>query len=118
MVFFLREWGCANLVTRLITFVRFSATNQTSYRPTNEDCLMRDVLTPNFCKICIEELWLRLLRRISIIEGAESDCRTFSINLLPLAQFRINETLVGMEERYDILWSRKREGNPPAFGCI
>jgi hypothetical protein len=72
---------------------------------------MRDVLTPNFCKVCIEELWLRLLRRISIIEDAKSDCRSFSINLLPLAQFRTNETLVGTEESYEIVWSRKREGN-------
>lgn len=72
---------------------------------------MRDVVTPNFCKVCIEELWLRLLRRISIIENAKGDCRSFGIDLLPLAQFRTNETMVGAEERYEIVWSRKREGN-------
>lgn len=102
-----------SLVTPLIISRRFSATNRTTYRPTNEGCLMRDVLTPNFCKVCIEELWLRLLRRISIIEDAKSDCRSFSINLLPLAQFRTNETLVGTEESYEIVWSRRREGNFP-----
>jgi len=91
-------------------FPTFSATNRTTYRPTNEDCLMRDVVTSNFCKVCIEELWLRLLRRISIIESAESDCRSFGIRLLPLAQFRTNETLAGTEESYEIVWSKKREG--------
>ncbi|KAF9651658.1 hypothetical protein BDM02DRAFT_3154243 [Thelephora ganbajun] len=91
-------------------FPTFSATNRTTYRPTNEDCLMRDVVIPDFCKVCIEELWLRLLKRVSIIENAESDCRSFIINLLPLAQFRTNETLVGTEESYEIVWSRKRKG--------
>jgi len=96
-------------------FPTFSATNKTTYRPTNEDCLMRDVVTPNFCEVCIEELWLRLLKRISIIETAESDCRSFGINLLPLAQFRTDETLVGTEESYEIVWSRKREGQEDRF---
>ena len=105
------SWFIHNLVLQDITSRRFSATNRTTYRPTNEDCLMRDVVTPNFCKVCIEELWLRLLRRISIIENGESGCRSFSISLLPLAQFRTNETLVGTEESYEIVWSRKREGN-------
>lgn len=74
---------------------------------------MRDVLTPNFCKVCVEELWLRLLRRISIIENAASDCRYFGISLLPLAQFRVEETAVGAGEKYEIVWSRKRKGNSP-----
>lgn len=72
---------------------------------------MRNVVTPNFCKVCIEELWLSLLRRISIIESVEGGCTSFGINLLPLAQFRTNETLVETEESYEIVWSRKREGN-------
>jgi len=79
---------------------------------------MRDVVTPNFCKVCIEELWLRLLGRISIIENVESDCRSFGINLLPLAQFRTDETLVGTEESYEIVWSRKREGKSPSSQSV
>ena len=79
---------------------------------------MRDVVTPNFCKVCIEELWLRLLRRVSIIENTKSDCRSFGINLLPLAQFRTNETLVGTGESYTIVWSRKREGSSPLIAVM
>lgn len=76
---------------------------------------MRNVVTPNFCKVCVEGLWLRLLRRISIIENVDSACRSFGIHLLPLGQFRTNETLVATEERYEILWSRKREGSSPSI---
>ncbi|KAK6992530.1 hypothetical protein R3P38DRAFT_3225605 [Favolaschia claudopus] len=50
----------------------FSLDNQTPYRPTNEDCLMRQVTTPNFCKACIEGLWLALLRNVSLIDDIDA----------------------------------------------
>lgn len=39
------------LVHRTKRISRWSDKNQTSYRPTNEDCLMRIVTTPSFCKV-------------------------------------------------------------------
>lgn len=39
-----------------------------SYRPTNEGCLMRQVAMPDFCVVCTEGLWLRLLSKVSLID--------------------------------------------------
>ena len=55
--------------------IRFSEKNETSYRPTNDDCLMRTVTSPNFCKACTEGLWLSLLRRVDLIDGIREDCQ-------------------------------------------
>ncbi|OBZ71631.1 hypothetical protein A0H81_08541 [Grifola frondosa] len=113
-------------------FPTFSDKNETSYRPTNEDCLMRIVTTPNFCKVCTEGLWYALLKRVDLIDGVRAGCRweddpapatevdvsrgaqkrgkwwkTLDLNLVPLAQFRADP--VGVEESYTITW--KKDGH-------
>ncbi|OCH90452.1 hypothetical protein OBBRIDRAFT_793331 [Obba rivulosa] len=102
-------------------FPTFSEKNKTSYRPTNEDCLMRQVTTPNFCKVCIEGLWLSLLRRVDLIDDLRLGCqweldtespdkpspvgkwkRTLELDLIPLAQFRAGGSAT--QESYAITW--------------
>ncbi|KAF8073531.1 IgA peptidase M64-domain-containing protein [Lyophyllum atratum] len=96
----------------------FSEKNETSYRPTNDDCLMRSVTTPNFCKVCIEGLWMSLLRRVSLIDDIKEGCKlgssgngfvglikTIDVQLIPLAQFR--EAPVS-HESYIIKWWKGR----------
>ncbi|KAI0754585.1 IgA peptidase M64-domain-containing protein [Daedaleopsis nitida] len=85
----------------------FSERNETTYRPTNEDCLMRIVTTPNFCKACVEGLWYALLRRVSLIDSLTPGCsaageRTLALSLVPLAQFR--KEPVDVDEGYEITW--------------
>ncbi|KAI0642983.1 IgA peptidase M64-domain-containing protein [Trametes meyenii] len=89
----------------------FSEKNETSYRPTNEDCLMRIVTTPNFCKPCTEGLWHALLRRVNLIDDLQSGCeedeagglaRTLNLDLVPLAHLR--KSPVDVEESYVITW--------------
>ncbi|KAH8085940.1 IgA peptidase M64-domain-containing protein [Cristinia sonorae] len=99
----------------------FSETNTTSYRPTNEDCLMRIVTTPDFCKACLEGLWLSLLRRVDFIDSISASCeqigvspprfnRVLDLSLVPLAQFRLppeddlQATARVPEESYTIRW--------------
>ncbi|KAG9078393.1 hypothetical protein FS749_009571, partial [Ceratobasidium sp. UAMH 11750] len=56
---------------------RASAEWQTvSYRPTDEGCLMRQVAKPDFCVVCTEALWLKLLARVSLIDAVaiSSNC--------------------------------------------
>ncbi|KAG6879333.1 hypothetical protein C0992_003467 [Termitomyces sp. T32_za158] len=101
----------------------FSEDNQTTYRPTNDDCLMRSVTTPDFCKVCIEGLWLSLLRRVNLIDGIQEGCeqraleanesftstwtRTLDLTLVPLAQFRERQTRA--KESYIIEWRKDRK---------
>lgn len=96
-------------------FPTFSMDNKTSYRPTNDDCLMRSVIKPNFCKVCLEGLWLSLLKRIDLIDNLRIMCgrdrhRTFEVDLVPLADFR--EHPVSSEESYSIAWSKDGEVLP------
>ncbi|RDB19088.1 hypothetical protein Hypma_014325 [Hypsizygus marmoreus] len=103
----------------------FSEANETSYRPTNEDCLMRIVTSPNFCKVCIEGLWLSLLRRVSLIDDVKEACewrpvpltsttqegswiKTLDLQLVPLAQFRSDAPEVERNESYTITWWKDR----------
>ncbi|KAH9950639.1 IgA peptidase M64-domain-containing protein [Amylocystis lapponica] len=99
----------------------FSDQNATSYRPTNEDCLMRIVTTPNFCKVCLEGLWLSLLRRVDFIDDMRSTCvwevvdpspvrgagtwkRMLELDLVPVAHLR--EEPVAQKENYAITWTK------------
>ncbi|KAF9015837.1 hypothetical protein BDZ89DRAFT_962416 [Hymenopellis radicata] len=87
-------------------FPTYSVDNKTSYRPTNEDCLMRQVTTPNFCKVCMEGLWHALLSRVGLIDGLYETCsgtsKMIEADLVPLAEFR--EDPIPAEESYTITW--------------
>lgn len=105
--------------TRIFFFFRYSDLNETSYRPTNEDCLMRVVISPNFCKVCTEKLWLNLLERVDFIDDIKESCvqqhhssgsgwsKVIDLHLLPLAHLR--KTPVGPDESYTITW--KKDGS-------
>ncbi|OJA21024.1 hypothetical protein AZE42_02333 [Rhizopogon vesiculosus] len=100
-------------------FPTFSMDNETSYRPTNDDCLMRSVTKPNFCKVCLEGLWLSLLKRVDLIDDFRTTCghnreRTFEVNLVPLAEFR--DSPVSSHESYRITWLRDEEVLPQFTG--
>ncbi|KAG8830081.1 hypothetical protein FRC17_005475 [Serendipita sp. 399] len=87
----------------------FTMLNETTYRPTNQGCLMRQVVLPNFCKPCTEGLWLQLLKRIeliddlSVIYDIKSENVFVQVVPVPLGQFR-GEAPTG-PEFIDIVWT-------------
>lgn len=88
-------------------FSRFSDTNMTMYRPTNDYCTMRSIYSPNFCHVCLEGLWLALLKPLSLIDNvtqvAQKDGSTkVGLELLPLGEFR--KIPIPHKEGYTILW--------------
>ncbi|KAJ3995315.1 IgA peptidase M64-domain-containing protein [Lentinula boryana] len=106
-------------------FPTYSDANKTSYRPTNENCLMRIVTTPDFCSVCLEGLWHALLSRVKLIDDlvvsttegsgvigmASSQPKTIiAAKLVPLAQFRSDVELTQLRalaaetESYTIAW--------------
>lgn len=95
---------------------RFTDKNATTYRPSNEDCLMRAVATPNFCKVCLEGLWLSLLRRVNLIDGIKEDCQKRTLGrlvkiieaqLIPLAHLRFDtQEFAAKKESYTIIWQK------------
>ncbi|KAF5331313.1 hypothetical protein D9758_015805 [Tetrapyrgos nigripes] len=89
-------------------FPTYSDANKTTYRPTNEDCLMRIVTTPNFCKVCLEGLWHALLSNVSLIDSISETCNgdatVLTASLVPLAQLRTDS--IAAAETYTITWSK------------
>jgi len=97
----------------------FSITNTTTYRPTDEQCLMRIVTSPEFCSVCKEGLWLSLLRRVSLLDGLSisfggSDSVTLRLRLLPFGQLRTDQANRLRGEEYSIQW-RKEDQDLPHF---
>lgn len=62
------------------------------YRPTNEECLMRNMTSPNFCDVCYENMWLQFFKTVSAIENIALSCDAseilFSLETLGIGQFR------------------------------
>ncbi|PPR05386.1 hypothetical protein CVT24_008000 [Panaeolus cyanescens] len=102
----------------------FSETNKTSYRPTNDDCLMRTVTTPNLCKVCIEGLWHSLLRKVTLIDNLNATCvwdsssqswtRELRLGLIPVAHLRSQEDHSPSfpSEAYSIIWRKDGQIQP------
>ncbi|KZV70391.1 hypothetical protein PENSPDRAFT_579420 [Peniophora sp. CONT] len=91
-------------------FPTFSETNETSYRPTNEDCLMRITNEPNFCSVCIEGLWMSLLSRVELIEDSTSTC----VFDAPTGKWtrELSVDLVDLTDRGEYITSWSRNGLP------
>ncbi|KAH9059979.1 IgA peptidase M64-domain-containing protein [Lactarius vividus] len=84
-------------------FPTFSMDNKTTYRPTNEDCLMRRTVSLHFCSACAEALWLMLLKRVDLFEEPGLDVYCFQshtvihTNLIPFGDKE-------QEHLYKIQW--------------
>jgi len=75
------------------------------YRSNNEFCLMRNMSSPNFCKICEENMWIQFFQQISAIDNITETCQgtsiTIKLNVIALGQFR-DVPIPG--ETYDLRW--------------
>ena len=49
------------------TFDQFGS--DVGYRPTHDSCLMRDMTTPKFCAVDEENMWVRFLNRVSLVDS-------------------------------------------------
>jgi len=104
----------------------YSIENRTSYRPTNEQCLMRPMTSSNLCSPCTEGLWLSLFSRVNLVDGFGGVCHKpdehsdeyhlkQEVRVIPLAQFRNNTSSLSLDdakshESFNITWSRMGTG--------
>jgi len=80
---------------------------------------MRDARKSEFCHVCMEGLWLSLLRQVDFLENVREGCqwisdpgggtkgkwqKTLDMTLVPLAQFRKKK--IGIAESYTITWKK------------
>ncbi len=80
-------------MSRVAAFPNFDKENNIDgYRPTNESCLMRDMMHEYFCPVCQENNWLNFFNNISLIDKVQvkKNGTDFSVLIQPiqLGQFR------------------------------
>ncbi|KAF9429290.1 hypothetical protein BGZ76_001536 [Entomortierella beljakovae] len=95
-----------------------------TWRSNNEHCLMRNMSSTEFCSVCKEGLWHRLLSKASLLDEINVDCETDDVNhneiasygvdvkLIPLGQFREDPSKRVGDESYSIRWFRNGAEQP------
>lgn len=79
------------------------------YRPTNEACLMRNMLHPWFCPVCQENNWRQLLGALQLVDSynvTKDSNGDFKVALMPLGlgQFRTKGSPRLPGETLHIVW--------------
>lgn len=66
--------------------------NVLGYRPTHNTCLMRNMSSKSFCKVCQENNWKQFFKRVKLIDSLskdlENDQIVLKVNTLQLGQLR------------------------------
>ncbi|KAF8505368.1 IgA peptidase M64-domain-containing protein [Hysterangium stoloniferum] len=100
----------------------FSMENTTTYRPTNEQCLMRIVTSPSFCSVCLEGLWMSLLKRVSLVDDVSVhiiDSTSYEVVVLTLDLIPFHPQASPVVEdsypQYSIRWEKDGRPMPQYF---
>ncbi len=56
---------------RVGAFASYAEGGRKTYRPTHNSCLMRDMAKDHFCSVDQENIWLKFLARIELVDGVE-----------------------------------------------
>jgi len=86
-----------------------------SFRPTNDQCLMRDMESTILCPVCREGMWLQFLARMDLIDDVEVKASggnaDVQLKAVPLAQLR-DRTISGLDEKYTVMWKKGGREQP------
>eukprot|EP00929_Paragymnodinium_shiwhaense_P084722 TRINITY_DN45330_c0_g1_i1.p1 TRINITY_DN45330_c0_g1~~TRINITY_DN45330_c0_g1_i1.p1 ORF type:complete len:211 (+),score=58.55 TRINITY_DN45330_c0_g1_i1:222-854(+) len=92
-------------------FPTWDETGREVYRPTRNDCLMRNMLSETLCPVCKQSVWMQLLGKVSLIDKVQVEYKDGSATATLLApavgQLR-SEALEGVEEALEITWEQLR----------
>jgi len=81
------------------------------YRPSNERCLMRNMVSTHFCSVCKENLWLKFMERVQFIDGLVIKGSKAELKLIPLGQLRKDRNGV-TGEKYVVSWFKDGKEQP------
>lgn len=83
-------------------FASYDAYGNKSYRPTHNSCLMKDMRRESFCAVDQENMWLKFLERISLIDGV-------SVSQLPSGERRVEAQSPALAD-LSVTWFKKSSG--------
>jgi hypothetical protein len=80
---------------------------------------MRQVTTPDFCRVCTEGLWRALARRVDFVDTVRTFCtgasrRAIELELVPLAHLRKHNGAGAKAnaEKYEVRWHKDGKAVP------
>lgn len=90
------------------------------FRPSHDDCLMRDMRSKVFCPVDQENIWFKFFKRINLIEKIEEKNDEFNIKLFKLGQIKVkwfkksfwgaNEELTHLDNKLTIKKNELKKG--------
>jgi hypothetical protein len=97
-----------------------SSGRERGFRPTHDDCLMRDMRSMVFCPVDQENIWLRFFKKMNVIESIEETSDSFKLTLLDLGPTEIkwykksfwgtNEELTHLNNKLEVKKSELKSG--------
>lgn len=96
-------------------FPSWSLRGAKSFRPMNDQCLMRDMESTILCPVCREGMWLQFLSRMDLIDDVKITPSGGNTNVqlqaVPLAQLR-DRTVANLDEKYTVVWKKGGREQP------
>jgi len=90
-----------------------------SFRPTNDQCLMRQMESTVFCSVCRQGMWQQFFSRMGLIDdvevSGEGEQVTVQLKAVPLAHLR-ETPLPGLTESYTVAWFKNGDPQPQYAG--
>lgn len=85
-----------------------------AYRPTHYSCMMRNMYSNEFCKACLENNWLKMLAKVSLIDSLAATKQEDSVELKVITQ-KIGQQRgddVPPAGKLTVKWSHNGEAKP------
>jgi hypothetical protein len=87
-----------NFTGKYGSYMTYDERGSVSYRPTHAQCIMRDMLVKHFCSVDQENMWIRFLDRVSLVDslvttpgtGAARGEKTVTLTTPKLSGLEIN----------------------------
>ena len=84
-------------------FASYDAYGNKSYRPTHNSCLMKDMRRQNFCAVDQENMWLKFLARVSLLDGVSQSQAANGLRRI--------EVLTPALSELGVTWFKKSSGS-------
>ncbi|TYZ67323.1 hypothetical protein PybrP1_008066 [[Pythium] brassicae (nom. inval.)] len=76
-----------------------------TFRPNNDKCLMRNMLSTSFCAVCIENMWLKFFERVQLIDAVTvTNATSAALQVIPLGQLRATTPSAASNETITVQW--------------
>lgn len=99
-------------------FASYDTNGRKSYRPTHNSCLMRNMEVDNFCVVDQENMWMKFLNRVNLIDEVEANAQAVVVRtqVLEGIQIRWFKLVNGQEQELTEYADSQKWENPGLTG--